>query len=304
MSGLRSHSSNPMRVSAIDIGTNTILLLIADIDENGTHRVVRDEHNIARLGKGVDAHRTILPATFDRALAFLRAYKAIIDESHTDRVIARGTSFLRDANNQDEFIEFIRKKLGLEIQVLSGDEEGLFTYRGAVSEFSQPGMKQDFSVIDIGGGSTEITIGSGWDVRSRISLNVGSVRITERFLTTSPPSSQGLKEATEFVREELKAISLPPPATQLIGVAGTLTTLAALDLRLPQYDRTRVSGHVLQKETIDSIFSELRSKTVEEITAYPQILAGRADIILAGILILREILTQFNRKEISVSDRG
>lgn len=293
-----------MLVSAIDIGTNTILLLIADIDRDGSIRVVQDEHVIARLGKGVDENRKILPETFERAFFFLRDYKKIIDEARVDRVIASGTSFLRDAHNQREFVGFLKDRLDLDVRVLSGTEEASLTYDGAVSEFRGQQAQKSFAVLDIGGGSTELTVGKESEVVRRTSLDIGSVRITERFLKSSPPARTSLDEASNYIRQQLQPLASLSENTLLIGVAGTLTTLAAVDLNLALYDRSRVSGHVLQRRAIESIFNSLETKDLEEIKSYPQILHGRADIILAGVLILLETLRKLNREEITVSDRG
>lgn len=293
-----------MRVSAIDIGTNTILLLIADIDRDGTIRVVRDEQVIARLGKGVDADRNIMPETFERAFVFLRDYMSIIGEARVDRVIACGSSFLRDASNRQEFVDFLKSRLGLDVRVLSGEEEASLTYFGTVSGFRKLRVKEGFAVLDIGGGSTELTVGTESEISRRTSLDIGSVRLTERFLKRSPPTHTDLAFASDYIRQQLQQVPPLPRASQLIGVAGTLTTLAALDLGIATYDRSKVTGHILKRSTVESLFNELETKDFEAIKSYPQILPGRADIILAGILILRETLRMFDRDGVTVSDRG
>jgi len=293
-----------MRLSSIDIGTNTILMLIADVQPNGETHVVRDEHFIARLGKGVDEHRRILPETFDRVLQCLSRYKQIHEEAHSERILACGTSALRDAANREEFIEFINSRLGFGITVLSGDKEAELTYLGSVSEFLQEGIQQSFAVIDIGGGSTELTCGISGRVTSQRSLDVGSVRLTERFLKSSPPDESALKEAAKYIRDHAKGFPVLEERTRCIGVAGTLTTLAAIDLQLHVYDRMHVSGHVLGLDVIERIFNRLKDKRLEEIKAIPQILPLRADIILAGILILCEVMQQIAVDRITASDRG
>lgn len=293
-----------MRLTAIDIGTNTILMLIADIVVSGGIRVVRDEHVIARLGKGVDGSRRIVPETFDRVLKYLSNYKRIHDEVHSRRIIACGTSALRDASNREEFIAFIQERLGFAISILSGDEEAELTYLGGVSEFADQQSDQHFAVLDIGGGSTELSFGRSTTINAKASLDVGSVRLTERFLKTSPPAPAGLEEAQQYVLEHMKKLPQLPSGTRCVGVAGTLTTLAAIDLQLSVYDRTRVSGHVLTLETIQKIFDKLKEKRLDEIKAIPQILPQRADIILAGILILMEVMKRVGTDRITASDRG
>lgn len=292
------------RFSAIDIGTNTILMLIADVDATGAIRVVRDEHAIARLGKGVDENRMISPETFERVLRQLSEYKRIHESEHSERLIACGTSALRDSANSKEFIDFIRVRLGFEIAILDGDEEAELTYLGGVSEFLAQGHEQQFAVLDIGGGSSELVTGRGTITQSKISLDIGSVRLTERFLKTSPPRSEQLAEARNYVASHIQRLAPLAEGMRFIGVAGTLTTLAALDLQLQTYDRNRVSGHVLTLNVIEMIFDDLKGKHLRELKAIPQIVPQRADIILAGILILIEIMKKIGAKRILVSDRG
>jgi exopolyphosphatase/guanosine-5'-triphosphate,3'-diphosphate pyrophosphatase len=295
-----------MRIASIDIGTNTILLLIADVAEDGTMTVLRDEQIIARLGKGVDAHRRITAETFTRVLGFLQRLKATAEANGATRVVAAGTSSLRDATNGAEFVRNVKSKIGLEIGVLSGQEEAELTYRGVVSEFLRtPGAQRSYAVLDIGGGSTELTIGEEGAVLRKASLNVGALRLTERILKTSPPSALALSQAVHDVRSWIATLPRLLPSTRLIGVAGTVTTLAAIDLSLPVYDPKRVSGHFLRVESIEQVYENIRAVTVGEmIRKFPQIQLGRADIILAGVLVLLEALKRFGVRGITTSDRG
>jgi len=215
-----------------------------------------------------------------------------------------GTSALRDASNRQEFVGFINDQLGLNIDILSGDEEAEFTYLGGISEYLQESSEKDYAVLDIGGGSTELIVGNGLSVSSAISIDIGSVRITERLLKTSPPESTALVNAEGFILEQLSSFPILPPQIMLIGVAGTLTTLAALDLRLPEFDRLKINRHVLSLKVIEDIFEELKTLTSDQLRAYPQIHPLRADILLAGILILRETLKWTGTSQIIVSDRG
>jgi len=302
--GRPSAGANLMRLSAIDIGTNTILMLIADVDSSGAIRVVRDEHAIARLGKGVDENRIILPETFERVLAYLSEYKRIYEREHSKKVIACGTSALRDAANSREFIEFVKDRLGITVSILSGDEEADLTYLGGISEFLEPNSSQQFVVLDIGGGSTEVVSGQGTTVTSKTSLDIGSVRLTERFLKTSPPSAARIEEVQRYVNDHAARLPEFSEGARTIGVAGTLTTLAAIDLQLGEYDRGRVSGHVLTLDVIRKIFDRLKGKRLDELKTIPQIVPQRADIILAGILILIETMNRMGVDRITASDRG
>lgn len=293
-----------MRLASIDIGTNTILMLIADIQRDGSLNVVRDEHFIGRLGKGVDEHGIILKETFHRVLDILSQLKNIADYHGIKRISVCGTSALRDAKNRQEFIDFMKEKLSLEIHVLSGKEEAELTYLGAVSEYLPGTDSGNYAVLDIGGGSTEIVIGSGVRVTSSNSIDIGSVRLTERILKNNPPNDIALENAAQIVRYQLQNILPLSQITNIIGVAGTLTTLAALDLQIPKFDRNLINRHVLTIEAINKIFQELRPLTLEQLRSYPQIHPSRADILLAGIIILREILMKVKLSKIMVSDRG
>jgi exopolyphosphatase / guanosine-5'-triphosphate,3'-diphosphate pyrophosphatase len=294
-----------MRLTAIDIGTNTILMLIADVSADGSLSPLRDDQVIARLGKGVDADRKITPETTGRVLRYLRDYKKVSESLRSDKIVAAGTSALRDAANRKDFLDTVRSELGLEILILRGDEEAELTYQGAVSEFLGQDSDQSLAVLDIGGGSTELTFGKGTEIQQKLSLDLGSVRLTERTPLSNPPSSQALHQAVSEIRARISAFPQLPPHTKLIGVAGTPTTLAAIDLRLAEYDRARVSGHFLSLAAIERISKELNSRTISQMERdFPQIQPGRSDIIVAGVLILIESLRRFEAEGITVSDRG
>lgn len=295
--------ANDMRVSSIDIGTNTILLLVADIGVNGIARVVHDEQVIARIGKGVDEKRVINRETFHRAADFLRKYGGTSTRLGAEKIIAVGTSALRDAANREEFREFILKETGIAIEILTGNDEAEWTCRGAVVGIDT--SFGNFTVLDIGGGSTEIIAAAQSGILDKVSLDIGCVRVTERLLQTSPPTDQALAETRAFIRQQLESVSFIRSSIPLaVGVAGTVTTLAAMMLQLPQYDPKKVHGYELQLDDIVSSFNLLKGKTLDDIKAIPQISAGRADILLAGIMILLEFMDAARLRTIVVSDRG
>jgi len=292
-----------MRISVIDIGTNTILHLIADVGDDGSITPVHHGHEIARLGKGVDEHRSIPKETMDRVASALLEFAETSRALGAERIIACGTSALRDAANRDEFVQFVKGRFGFDVKILTGSEEAEMTYLGAISEFEESWSAPNV-VIDIGGGSTEITAGFGTTVKRSVSLEIGCVRLTERFLKSSPPSSLAMSETLRTIRSQIQGLAEISSSARLFGVAGTVTTLAALDLGLAEYDPLRVSGHEISMDTIQGIFNRLRIKSVEEIKTYPQIHPGRADILLAGIIILIEAMKQLNTQVITASDRG
>jgi exopolyphosphatase/guanosine-5'-triphosphate,3'-diphosphate pyrophosphatase len=299
-----------LKVTAIDIGTNTVLMLIADLREDGVITTLRDEIAFPRLGRGVDKSNLISRESLGRVLSVLRDYKKLSDSLGSNKIIASGTSALRDAKNSDEVVQTIREKIGINVEVLSGEEEARWTFLGALTNEDESPLQSDrdqsrFAVIDIGGGSTEITTGTPSHADKRHSVDVGCVRLTERYLQSSPPSPNELQRAAASVQKALAELDeIDPTTCRLVGVAGTLTTLAALALNLSTFEATRVDGHVLALETIKRIFGQIRTHTLRQLQSSPVISSGRADVLLAGILILIEFMTSRRFDQIKVSARG
>lgn len=291
------------RVAAIDIGTNTILMVVAERVSETSFRVLRDEHAIARLGKGVDAQKRILPETFERVLWYLQKYKGIAEELQVDAIIACGTSALREASNQKEFIDYMNHHLGITIQVLSGQEEAQLSFLGTlVGWFDE--YTGSVAVLDIGGGSTELAYGLGFQLLSSKSVDIGSVRITERYLKHSPPLPDEIATATEYIRTQIEQLPKIPASTQLIGVAGTITTLAALIQNLTTFQVEKIHRFPIQRDQINAAYEMLKNLSHPEILAIPSIHPQRADIIFAGILLLRTFVEMYNIERITVSTQG
>jgi exopolyphosphatase / guanosine-5'-triphosphate,3'-diphosphate pyrophosphatase len=289
-------------ISVIDIGTNTILMVTVRIGDDGALDVLGDEHAIARLGRGVDATRAIMPETFDRVEGFLHRYRSIAESFGTDRIIAFGTSALRDARNQSEFIAAMRQRTGIEIEVLSGEEEATWTYRGALLGLTIDAAK--IAVLDIGGGSTELALGDGAAVDRAISLDIGAVRISERFLPSLPPTPAQLDAAGRWAAEQSARFFELPKGTRLVGVAGTVTTLGAIVSDLERFDAAELNGTSISLEEIDAIIERIAPLTREQVAAIPQIAEGRADIILGGATILAATMRRLDAASIIVSTRG
>ncbi len=293
-----------MRCAVIDIGTNTILMLIADIHSDGSISVITDEHFIARLGKGVDEHGNISQETFARTLKILSQLKIIANSYNVEKLKAFGTSALRTAKNSTEFIQFIKNRLSIDIQIISAKEEAELSYMGAISDFIDESENNKFAVLDIGGGSTELVKGNETKIIEYASIDIGSVRLTERIFKKSPPDMEAINETTILVQKHIEPLNSLSRDIKLIGVAGTLTTLAAIDLNLIEFDKTKVNHHLLTLNKIIEIYDQLKLCTIEQILNYPSIHPLRADIILAGIIILKEIMKKVEKREIIVSDRG
>lgn len=294
-----------MILSTIDIGTNTILMVTAVAEPNGAIQILSDEHAIARLGKGVDATRTILPETFDRVTSFLLHYRQIAESYNADRIIAFGTSALRDARNQREFIREMAERTGIRVEVLSGQEEAALTYRGALFGLTAvANPSSTIAVLDIGGGSTEIAFGNGVDLHNSISLDIGAVRITERCLPKFPPSVGDISNAHEFARNELAGAFDFPSETVAVGVAGTVTTIGAMYAGMEQFNAESLNGLWLPADYINYTAQHLAGLTLGETAAIPQINSGRADIILGGAIILEEFMRRYQLPKLMVSTRG
>ncbi|NTU96666.1 MAG: Ppx/GppA family phosphatase [Chlorobiaceae bacterium] len=292
------------RVACIDIGTNTALLLIADLEpENGTIIPLCHRQTIVRLGKNVDAEKTIEPMAIERLVDCLGEYGSISREHGCETIIAAGTSALRDAANRDEVISEAEAKTGITIKCISGTEEAELTFFGAVAGMND--VHDPFTVLDIGGGSTEISMGSLCGVRKSVSLDIGSVRLTERFFTSLPPSWNESEAATRTINDALAAGITPffASRTTVYGVAGTLTSIAQLAQGLKQFDALKVHNYALTYLQVHSILETLKKNTLQEITG-SGVPEGRADVITMGTLILHQFMRMLGIPEIRVSIQG
>jgi exopolyphosphatase/guanosine-5'-triphosphate,3'-diphosphate pyrophosphatase len=301
-----------MRVAALDIGTNTVLLLIADV-EGGNLRVVRDDHAIARLGEGVDHTHRISEAAYARFISILREHQKTIAEYKCDKIIAAATSAMRDAENRDEIIRRTKADTGIEVEILNGNEEARLTYSGAVMGMTppQPSPWQGegaITVVDIGGGSTEISIGNRDVFESGVSLDIGAVRLTERYFTSTPIIQEAKEAARKLIQDELNhppAPSLKRRGSSLIAVAGTPTTLAAMHQNLKAFDAAKVQGYILHRKDIEEMLDMLFSVTTSELLVrYPAVNKARADILSAGTLILAEVMDYLGAEQCTVSTQG
>ena len=286
-----------MRVAAVDLGTNSTRLLVADVEDGRVDEV--DVHvTITRLGEGVDARRRLLPLPIARVRNALTDYRRRSEQLGAERTLAVGTSAIRDAENGEAFLGEIEWSYGFATEMLSGDEEAMTTLRGITEGRAlEPGTL----LVDVGGGSTELILGGPDGVDFRTSLDVGSVRMTERFLASDPPTTAELGACAAAVRDELAGISLEPSAA--IGVAGTITSLAALDLELGEYDRGRVHGHRLSAAGVLRQLARLAGLPLEERRRVPALDPGRAPTIVAGSVIVYETLRHFGLEEIQASER-
>jgi len=310
-----------MKIATIDLGTNTALLLIAEISVDGKINVLRDELRSPRIGKDVDAARRISENSFQRVKEVFLEYKELISKYSADKIIATGTSALRDASNREEFIERMKSETEIAIEILSGEDEALWTFRGAISGINN--LQENVAVIDIGGGSTELSYelrvsSSQFKNKFQVhntqlatcnffskSLNIGAVRITEKFFASLPPKENEIDNARKFIYEHLSEIPKEQfTNSQLIGVAGTVTTLALLAQNVFVFDVSKVANYILSIDAIEEWFHILSKKTPQEILSFTSAANGREDILFAGTLILFETMQYFSWSELVVSERG
>ena len=297
-----------VRIASIDIGTNTVLLLIADIDERGFILPIHHEQRLPRLGKDVDRNRRIHISAFDRISWIITEYKNLARQHRAERIVACATSAVRDASNRDEFLSFLESTTGISVQVLSGEDEALWTFRGVVSGF--PDIANPSAVLDIGGGSTEISYSNpnehNGNLRvNRYSLQAGSVRLTEKFFKHEPPLPAEIESARQYILEELSQVHNPGFGNyRLLGVAGTVTTLACMDQRLEEFDIEKVAGYRMDQQRVAAWLTRLSRMGSHEIRSLSNTTDGRADILTAGVLILNEIMDLFRFPSLTVSERG
>jgi exopolyphosphatase/guanosine-5'-triphosphate,3'-diphosphate pyrophosphatase len=285
-----------VRVAAIDQGTNTTRLLVADVDDGRVDEVHR-ESRITRLGEAVDSRRRLLPLPIARVRNALTDYRRMAERLGAERTLLVATSAVRDAENGDAFLGEVEWSYGFETRLVSGDEEAELGFRGATlgREVAAPTL-----TVDIGGGSTELVVGDASGIRAAASVDVGSVRMTERFLHGDPASAGELAACAEAVRD---ALPEPEPAQHAIGVSATILTFAALDLGLAEFDRERVEGHRLTLAAVDEQLARLSGLTLEERRGVPALDPDRAPVIVAGGVILREVLAHYGLAGLETTER-
>ncbi len=288
------------KIAAIDIGTHTALLLVAEVTQRNEILPIVQKEKIVRLGQGVDRNNNLNSEAIARTLAAIREQIEIAKDLGVEQILISGTSAVRDAVNREILLDAIKNDFGITMQVLSGDEEAKQTYFGALSNKNLPG---DILVVDIGGGSTEFIYGTQQHIKYATSLNIGSVRLTERFIGHDPITGAEYNSIRRAVKEQLTSLK-NFDAGQLVGIAGTITTLAAMHLQMDIYDSLKIDNSLLTISKVKEIVSILKKKTLSERKKMPGLKPERADVILAGALILVEVMQHFKFKETLVSDRG
>jgi exopolyphosphatase / guanosine-5'-triphosphate,3'-diphosphate pyrophosphatase len=286
-----STARHPARVAAIDCGTNSIRLLVAEPDADGGLRDVDRRLLIVRLGQGVDATGRFADEALERTFAACEEYAEVLRAYGVERLRFCATSAARDASNGDVFIDGVLARLGVRPEVISGDDEAALTYDGATRGLDPAVLPPPYLVVDIGGGSTEFVLGDGHGhVRAAESVDMGSVRMTERHLPGDPPTEREVQAAAADVDAVLDRLSVPLEETRtVVGVAGTITTVAAMVLDLPEYDSARIHHARIGVDEVSGARSSLLAMTRDQRRALPFMHPGRADVIAAGALILDRV---------------
>ncbi len=296
-----------MKLATIDIGTHSVLLLIAQKNPDGKIKVLADEATLTRIGEGMGSINNFLSSGMERTLAVLKKYKAICDQHRVEKILCVGTAAFRKAKNVADFVIQVKKETGIEIEIISGEREAALTWKAASTDFGS-----DIMVVDIGGGSTEVICpvslrGGQWPTKQSTSIPIGSVLLTEKYCHSDPVSDADYQNICNVIEQTLPSPQPSPTrgeGKRLVATAGTATTLGAIKMKMKIYHHNEIHGSKLSLAELKKIIADFKSKTIEERKKIPGLEPGRADVILAGSLLLEKIAEHFGFQEITVSDRG
>ena len=298
---MKSDPSSPEKVTSIDIGTNTILLLVAKV-ERGRILPLHEIETVARLGEGLQKNGILLREAMGRAIQTLAQYLKRSQEMGVQKIFAAGTSALREAKNSGDFLKLAQEKMDLSIEVISGEEEARLSFLAVAKDLQE--REKPILVVDIGGGSTEFILGKGDQVAQWISLPVGSVRFTEQFLHSDPVQKEEWGKMEKKIRELLVNVPHPREIASMVAVGGTATTLASVEQGLEDFVAEKIHHFVLGKEALKNQLLLYRSKTIEERKKIPGLPSPRADVILAGGAILYLAMEELQCPAVLISCHG
>jgi exopolyphosphatase/guanosine-5'-triphosphate,3'-diphosphate pyrophosphatase len=293
-----------MIVASIDIGTNTVLLLIAEVNLNNNLNItpIKNEVRMPRIGQGTKKNRIISPDKLELLFTVLEEYKKIIEDHKCDLVILTGTNAFRLASNTSLIISQIKERFNYDLKVITGDEEAEYAFWGALSSLIDI---SNTLVIDIGGSSTEIISGNKNKILSKVSLQIGSVVATENFLLHTPPLQSEIKKLELEIIKLISNIRFIDRPEKTIAIAGTATTVACMILGIKDFDELLVSNFVIEYKMIIKLLNDIFKLNASDILIkYGRVMQGREDIILAGIVILSQVMKSFGLENVMVSTRG
>ena len=289
-----------MKYATLDVGSNSILLHIAE--KRGAEMVpVLDRANLSRLGEGLRQSGAFSEAAMERSLEALKDFAQLIDEHDAEAYAAVGTMALRNASNRDDFLAQVYKETGIQIEVIPGEEEARLSFMAVKSGL--PSGAESVAIFDVGGGSTEFIFGAGDRIDRKFSLDIGALRLTEEILTADPVSPEQLDQCMRSLCDELKELEAGG-VEALVGMGGTITNMAAIKLKMVDYDPSRIQGCTLSLEEMQEMLEMLRSKTIAERRELAGLQPKRADTILAGAAIVTSVAKQLGFDQLTISDRG
>lgn len=292
-----------MKIGALDVGTNTVLMLVAETAPDGSARRVIDLARITRLGKGVDHNHRLDPQAALRTLDTIGEFVDQARAAGAEKIVAAGTATLRDAADGESFIRRVRERTGVELEIVSGETEAWLSYL-AVARGLQLDSAERLLIIDIGGGSTEIIRAAPGAKLQMASLQIGSVRLTERIIHHDPPSPREAADLRLAIDAELSGLGWNFDTDLLVGIAGTVTTICALALRMETYDPDRVHGYRLSRKEVQHVLGLLGSMPLAERRKLKGLEPARADVIFAGAAILERVMSESGASQVTVSDQG
>jgi exopolyphosphatase/guanosine-5'-triphosphate,3'-diphosphate pyrophosphatase len=292
-----------MKLATLDVGTNTVLMLVAERDPAGGVHAIADFARITRLGRGVDSRGRLDPDAAAQTLATIVEFVQKARDLGAEKIVGVATAALRDVSDGVEFIAQVKARAGVDLEIITGETEAQLSYL-AVTRGLQLDPAAKLLIADIGGGSTELIRAEPGRELDVVSLQIGSVRLTERFVHHDPPTAHEGMDLRLAVNEALKALEWEFKPDLMVGIAGTVTTLCAIVLGLAAYDPKVVHGHRLSQGDVIATIAKLGALPLEERKKLPGLEPGRADVILAGAAILERIMCHFNMNELVVSDQG
>ncbi len=293
-----------MKLAGIDIGTNTLRLLIVEFSGDGIYRKVDSGRYITRLGEGLSDTGRLKDEAMERALRVLKGFADKCSENDVDGIYAVATSAVREAVNGRDFIQEVKNKTGIDVDIISGDEEARITMLGVY-----PGLEitcKDVLMMDIGGGSTEFMLVSKGEIIFTVSTDIGVVRFTEQYIKSDPPVEQELELLGRVIEDRLNKVALRKGdrSVEFIGTAGTVTTLAAIDQMMRIYDSEKINGYRIKRDDVQKILMMMSSMTNKDRKELPGVEEGREDIIVAGAMVVYKVMEWFGFDEMTVSDAG
>ncbi len=287
---------------SIDIGSNTVRLLVMEADDAGGFKEVDSERVICRLGEGINSEKRLLPHRMDLTLGVLQRFRDQCRKYGDIPIRVVATSAVREASNREEFVHLAQERAGLDVQVISWEEEARLTVEGVFWKLPSSGKTL---IFDIGGGSTEFIFSQDKQVLASAGTSLGVVRLTEQFISQHPVDAAEYQNLKNHVREQLDRVHFrlgDPSPEKLIGTAGTVTTLAAMDCNIFPYDPEKIHGLVLPLDNIQRLFEDLKSKSLEQRLEIPSLERGREDLIIAGTTLVLETMKAFHCSHLTVSE--